>query len=72
MVQKKSLLCESKTVCLLNFIVYTKDIMKNRNSPANLELPFDNHKIPSKVVLLLFYDNLNKGYCRKFGKGKVS
>ena len=64
---KKFVLCESETSCLLNFIVYAKETMEYPNSPANLHLTFDNHRSPSKVVLLLFYGNLNKGYYRAFG-----
>lgn len=60
---KVFMLCESQSGYLLNFIIYTGATTEYLNPLANLDLPFDTYKSPSKVVLSLLHDYLNKGYC---------
>ena len=57
------MLCESRTGYLLNFIIYTGATTKYHEPLNRLPMVFDDYKSPSKVVLSLLCEYLNKGYC---------
>ena len=57
------MLCESDTGYLQNFIVYVGANISYPNAPPNLPQPYEEYTSPSKVVLSLLHQYLNKGYC---------
>jgi len=61
---KLSMLCESETGYLRNFIVYTgASTLYPPPVTINLTQNFEDYKSPSKVVLNLMDEILNQGYC---------
>ena len=54
--------CESNTDYLSNFIIYTGATTNYTAPLVNLQMPFDNYKSPSKVVVSLMTDFIQCGY----------
>ena len=62
------MLCESNTGYLSNFIIYTGATTNYTAPLVNLQMPFDNYKSPSKVIVNLMTDFIQWGYCLTLDK----
>ena len=61
------MLCESNTGYLSNFIIYTGATTNYTAPLVNSQIPFDNYKSSSKVVVSLMTDFIQCGYCLTLG-----
>ena len=62
------MLCESNTGYLSNLIIYTGATTNYTAPLVNLQMPLDNYKSPSKVVVSLMTDFIQCGYFFDFGQ----
>ena len=65
------MLHESKTVYLLNFIIYKGATTKYPDQPDPLPMKFDEYKSPSPVVLSFLHDYIHQGHCNTLNNYQI-